>query len=292
MFIEKKNVIIPQNDYVFKRIFGHIGNEDITKDFISSIIGKKIKSINLDGNTILEKDIYNDKVGILDIKAILDSNILCDIEMQVLYNQNLEKRILYYWSKLYSKSINSGDDFINLKKTISILITNFEMESLKEIEKFHTEWQIREKDYRKTILTNALEIHIINLEKFKRMLENNTISPKDKRLAIWAKFILNPDMLEVSEMQSNLVKKAKNELERMTRSEYETYLVGLREKAIMDEKSFYSSGFCSGKKEGKIEIAKKLLKLGMSKKEVMKITDLTEEEVKKINIGQLILCST
>lgn len=185
MFIEKKNAIIPQNDYVFKRIFGHIGNEDITKDFISSIIGKKIKSINLDGNTILEKDIYNDKVGILDIKAVLDSNILCDIEMQVLYNQNLERRILYYWSKLYSKSINSGDDFINLKKTISILITNFEMESLKEIEKFHTEWQIREKDYRKTILTNALEIHIINLEKFKKMLENNRILPKDKRLAIW-----------------------------------------------------------------------------------------------------------
>lgn len=286
MFIEKKNAIIPQNDYVFKRIFGHIGNEDITKDFISSIIGKKIKSINLDGNTILEKDIYNDKVGILDIKAVLDSNILCDIEMQVLYNQNLERRILYYWSKLYSKSINSGDDFINLKKTISILITNFEMESLKEIEKFHTEWQIREKDYRKTILTNALEIHIINLEKFKKMLENNRILPKDKRLAIWAKFILNPDMLEVSEMQSNLVKKAKSELERMTKSEYETYLVGLREKAIMDEKSFYSSSFTSGKKEGKkegkIEIAKKLLKLGMSKKEIMKITDLTEEDIKKI----------
>lgn len=87
-------------------------------------------------------------------------------------------------------------------------------------------------------------------------------------------------------MQSNLVKKAKSELERMTKSEYETYLVGLREKAIMDEKSFYSSGFTSGKKEGKkegkIEIAKKLLKLGMSKKEIMKITDLTEEDIKKI----------
>ena len=30
----------PKNDYVFKRIFGQIGNEDITASLISSIVGK------------------------------------------------------------------------------------------------------------------------------------------------------------------------------------------------------------------------------------------------------------
>lgn len=143
--IEKKDSLSPTNDYVFKRIFGHVGNEEITKDFLSSIIGKEITSINLEGNTILEKDLLSQKIGILDVKATLDSNILCDIEIQVLKNKNIEKRMLFYWSKLYSSTISSGEDFKKLKKTISILITNFEIDSLLDIPKFHTKWEIREK---------------------------------------------------------------------------------------------------------------------------------------------------
>ena len=40
----------PKIDYVFKRIFGYIGNEEITKELISSIIRKEISSIELDNN--------------------------------------------------------------------------------------------------------------------------------------------------------------------------------------------------------------------------------------------------
>ena len=35
----------PKIDYVFKRIFGFQGNEDITAEFISSIINKKVSNI-------------------------------------------------------------------------------------------------------------------------------------------------------------------------------------------------------------------------------------------------------
>ena len=62
-------ILDPKNDYVFKRIFGHVGNEDITKDLLSAILGEKITSVELDNNPILEKDLPDSKVGILDIKA-------------------------------------------------------------------------------------------------------------------------------------------------------------------------------------------------------------------------------
>ena len=62
----------PKIDYVFKRIFGYIGNEDITKGLISSIIQKEISNVELDNSTILEKDLLEDKVGILDIRAKID----------------------------------------------------------------------------------------------------------------------------------------------------------------------------------------------------------------------------
>ena len=42
-----------------------------------------MQNVELDNNTILEKDLFDDKVGILDIKAKINSCINCDIEMQV-----------------------------------------------------------------------------------------------------------------------------------------------------------------------------------------------------------------
>lgn len=75
--------MIPTNDYIFKRIFGRIGNENITKNLLESVLETKIKSVSLDTNPILEKNLNDDKFGILDVKVKLENNILCDIEVQV-----------------------------------------------------------------------------------------------------------------------------------------------------------------------------------------------------------------
>lgn len=61
--------MIPTNDYVFKRLFGHVGNEKITAGLISSIIKQEIKTIKINENPITEKDMKDDKVGILDLKV-------------------------------------------------------------------------------------------------------------------------------------------------------------------------------------------------------------------------------
>ena len=126
------NLLNPKNDYVFKRIFGRIGNEDITASLISAIIGKKITNVELDNNTILEKDLFDDKVGILDIRAKIDSSINCNIEMQIVDRNNIEKRMMFYWSKMFSRSVKSGNDYSELEKTIVILISDYELESLKK----------------------------------------------------------------------------------------------------------------------------------------------------------------
>ena len=161
----------PKNDYVFKRIFGHIGNEDITASLISSIVEKQITNVKLDNNTILEKDLFDDKVGILDIRAKIDNNINCNIEMQVVDKKNIEKRILYYWSKMYAKSIKAGDDYEKLEKGIAILISDYELSGLKKIEKYITKWNIREEEYQKIILTDVMEIYINLLTKVNTFLE-------------------------------------------------------------------------------------------------------------------------
>ena len=71
----------PKSDYVFKRIFGYSGNEEITKNFLQAITNEKIEKIELDCNPITEKNLLDDKVGILDIKAKLNDNTNCKNEL-------------------------------------------------------------------------------------------------------------------------------------------------------------------------------------------------------------------
>ena len=96
MTIEENEVMLPTNDYVFKKIFGQIGREEITKGLIEEIIGQKLNSIDLDKNTVLEKDLYNSKLGVLDIKATLDNDIVCNIEMQKTDKGNIEKNEAFF----------------------------------------------------------------------------------------------------------------------------------------------------------------------------------------------------
>ena len=179
----------PKNDYVFKRIFGHSGNEQITKNLLESIIPDKIDQIELDSNPITEKDLLDDKVGILDIKAKLNNgNVNCNIEMQVVDQKDIEKRILFYWSKMYIQTISSGNDYESLKRCIVILITDYDIESLKELPDYITKWKIMEEKYAELELTNMLELYIISLNKAK----NSTETKKEDLLLNWLKFINNP----------------------------------------------------------------------------------------------------
>ncbi|MBR2743834.1 MAG: Rpn family recombination-promoting nuclease/putative transposase [Clostridia bacterium] len=115
------------NDYLFKRTFGYKGQEHITQIFLRDLFQTEISDVSLDNNTITEKDIMTDKMRIMDIKAVIDGNIQCDIEMQVVRQDDIAKRILFYMSSEYKKTISSGDIYADLKKTIGILITDFEI---------------------------------------------------------------------------------------------------------------------------------------------------------------------
>ena len=274
----------PKIDYVFKRIFGYVGNEEITKGLLSSIIQKEISNIKLDNKTILEKDLLEDKVGILDIRAKIEDKINCNIEMQIVDRKNIEKRILYYWSKLYSMNLKAGKDYENLEKVIVILITDYEIDSLKEIQKYQTKWNIREEEYQKVILTEVMEFYIIELPKYDKYKEKS----KNEKLNRWIKFIKEPGGMEMGEDKA--IQKAKEVLEEISKDERERYLAELREKYILDQKAIEDAGYdkglkdgmIQGKKEEKKKIAKNLLKLNMSIEQIKEVTGLTEEEIKKL----------
>ncbi len=306
----KNDSMVPTNDYIFKRIFGHIGNEEITKGLISAIINKEVQNVKLDETPILEKDIRDDKVGILDVRARIDGEVQCNIEMQIVQSDNIERRLMFYWSKLYSGDIKEGEDYEKLNKTIVILIADFELDSIKEIEKYHTKWQIREEEYGKIVLTDVLEIHIIELSKLMDRLKNKGIDEKDK-VMLWSIFIKNPEKIGENAMSENEdIKKAKEELDKIKQDKRERYLAELRDKHIRDTKAVEKYGYKKGIEEGtkmakeeikkaeeerkeaeekikKVEKKQKTIILNMYNKKIdidtiCEVVELSKEEVKKI----------
>ena len=307
-FRKRSDIIIklldPKNDYVFKRIFGQTGNEDITKSFLSSIIPDKIEKIELDCNPIMDKDLLDDKLGILDIKAKLNNNIVCNIEMQICDKKNIEKRLLFYWSKIYSQGIKQGQDYDELKRTIVILISDYNLEKLKEIPEYVTKWNIREEKYGKIILTDVLEIYIIELNKLK-----NGAVKDNQELNSWLYFIKNSKVVVNKNMRDEdieEIKKAQKILEDISADEHEKWLAEMRIKYIRDQHAIedlgYDKGYKAGNKNGieqgieqgveqgieigsaqkQEEMIRNLKKKNMDAKFIAEITGLTEEEIEKI----------
>ena len=273
----------PKNDYVFKRLFGSVGNETITKNLLSCILQQNITDVQLDCNPILEKNLLDDKVGILDIKAKIDNTTNIDIEMQVTDHKNIEKRILVYLSKMYTKTIKKSQDYNSLEKCIAILITNYNIDIIKNIPKYITKWNIREEEYQKIVLTDVMKVYIIELNKFKDYKEKSN----HNSLNSWIEFIESPEVVDMSNKE---IQKAKKVLEEISQDEHEQYLAELREKYIMDQKAIEDAGYDKGLKadleqgitHGIKKIAKKMLNEKIDLDTISRITGLSIQELENL----------
>ena len=291
---EKPEYMYPKNDFIFKRLFGYEGNEDITKHLVSNIIGEKIKKLEFK-NPYLLRETKEDKEEILDIKVCLDDDVQCDIEIQVGNNHDIEKRILDSWAKMYRQSIGKSKEYIKMKRTIIIFITMFDVDSLKVIPQYKTKWEIQEEKL-KIKLTDVFEVDIIELSKAKKQLMCGTFeAPKDMK--DWVTFLINPkEMEEKSKMEemSEEVKKAYELWQNLNLNEEEREIAERRYKELASieyaKKYEHKLGREEGKEEGRIEgerkkqkeIAKKLLKMGMKIEEVSEATGLNIEEIKDL----------
>ena len=276
---KKVELLKPRYDIVFQALFQ--GNKDnITQGLISDILGEPIEIIDIKADNTLLKKYPNDKAGRLDLKTKFKDGTICQIEMQMTDEHNTIKRILYYWSRSYAEQLKRGDFYKDLKKTIGIIITNYEIKELEGMEELDTKWQIMETKRGKRILTDDLELRIIEIPKAERILEREI----HNRIAQWLTFINDPNTERVEEImkENEEVKKAKSVLHVMSKDEELQRLAELREKWDLDERSARQSALDEGKQKTKIEIAKKLKNMGMEIEEIKRITELSKEEIEKL----------
>ena len=317
--IQENDLLELKNDLVFQEVFGKQKNSKITGHLLSLILERKVSNVNLDLNKRMLGNRIDSKTGRLDIRAKFNDGEDCNIELQVSSYEYMEKRMLEYWAGMYTQKISSGDDYGTLKPSISILIADYKIKGLEDIENYHTVWNLRERKNLNKIITKDIELHILEIPKIK-----NTKIGKDE-LALWLKFIENPLNEEVQknmkEKENKLLKQAEEELAYLSGDPDFKRLVDARVGFLRDQNTFEAVGKEKGYKQGRVdghiegkeegrkegkaegialgkeqekaknkaklqEIAKKLLKLKMPIEQIMEITELTEEEIKKIEIDK------
>ena len=285
---EKYNILSPKLDIVFQILFGEVGSEKITKDFLNSILDEEVYEVDLNQNIVLRRELSEDKMGIVDVLAKVNNNEYCNIEMQMIDKKNIVKRLLYYWARQYSRQLKKNKDYKDLKRTIIILIANFKIMHINDLP-FHTRWKIIEEKDRKIVLTEDFELNIIELPKINRLFR---LTQKEKKLKEWLYFLENPESKEVSSYMKNndSIKEAKNKLEEMSQDEKVRRLAELREKAILDEKEAEYTGYCNGVEDGikqgieqnQKDVAKKLKNKGTDIDFIIEITGLSKEDIENL----------
>lgn len=269
--------ITPKNDYIFKRIFGSPGNECILKDFLEAILNININSLKLDLNTELLPDQYEGKTSRLDVLCELDDMTLVDIEIQVDTSKFSEERCLEYWSRLYTKALKKGHNYAKLSKTIGIWILDGEV--FREFKDFHSNWKIGETKYGFLGHFEHLELHIIELQKFRNL---DIIEPKKKEF--WLSFIdqTKKELMEMGKLTNERINEAYKQYTEITSDDKLMVAIINKMMAESDQITSVEKAREAGIKEGKIEAAKKLLKLNMNIEQIIDITGLSKEEIESL----------
>ena len=153
-----------KNDFIFRKLFGDEKNKDILISFLNAVMelddSRKLEDIELVDGTELYKESIDDKLGILDIRARTAYGEHINIEVQLVNQHNMDKRTLFYWSKIFTEQLKAGQPYNELRKTITINILDF---NYIETEKYNTVFHLWEDSNKDCKLTDVLEIRFLEL---------------------------------------------------------------------------------------------------------------------------------
>ena len=278
-----RNVLKAKLDIIFKKLF--TSDNTVLTSFIGDILDipkGEIKKIDIINPNILPSAV-DGKQGQLDLKMYVNDKVV-NVEIQLKDEGNFKDRSVYYWSKMYTDELKRGQQYEDLKQTITINILNF---NLFECEEAYSSFKLLETT-RHEVLTDKCSILFFELTKV-----NNKIDSNDRK-KLWLQLI-NAETEEELDMLNETgipeIQKAVVILHEMSLDEEVREMARLREKWILDEASALGNaekrgiekGRKEGREEGREEGRKEGIETGLNvAAQKMRDSGMTEEQIQKI----------
>ena len=281
-------------DFMFKQLFGDPRRKSITIAFLNDLLHRKDQELITDvqyENTELIKDELDGKTSRLDVLVSTSSGERINVEIQLVNQHDMPERMLYYWAKLFSSSLEAGQNYTQLVPTIMISILNYPLFP-HETDSFHNIFHLKE-DKENFIWSPHLEFHVIDLsqfmvkwKKYRREMKSNPpteypwlmmLSAVDYRKKTIAKEIFNE--LEEFALNEQEVREALVEWETLSANKENKALYEARLKYLRDQLSNILGERRVGREEEQRNIAKRMLEEGFPLEMIAKLTKLSEEEI-------------
>jgi len=284
----------PKNDLAFLKVFGSEKHKNIPINFLNAVFNLQgtDKIVHLDFLNLKQPpEISSRKESVVDVLVRDQAGTKYIVEMQVAKGKGFEKRAQFYAAKTYCSHFKVGGEYHNLKKVIFLAITDYEIFPKKK-ERYKSDHVVLDNVSYENDLKD-FSFTFVELPKFnKKLSELKTIEDR------WYYFLKHADRSDnIEEIIKNHpeIKEAYGVLDRYhwTEQELQWY-----DKVCMNEADHKSiidaakeEGMEKGKAEGKAEgektkaltIAKKMLSEGFTKEQVLSLTGLTAEDLKKLS---------
>ena len=273
-------------DFGFKRIFGTDPNKELLINFLNSLFDgeeviKDVKYLNSEN----VGDVYTERKAIFDVYCENEKGEKFIVEMQNAYQTYFKDRSLFYSTFPIREQSPKGSDWnFCLKKVYVVALLNYKMsdDAFDSSDTIHTIALMDTKTNK--VFNTKLLFKYVEVGRFDKTDEELT-SLSDK----WMYVLKNLSRLDnrPAALREKIFSKlfAAASVARFTPTELREYEDSL--KAYRDIKNSLDTAKEEGREEGReqrnIEIAKKMLAAGMDIDIIINMTDLSKDEIEKIN---------
>jgi predicted transposase/invertase (TIGR01784 family) len=218
------------NDILFKMLFS--SHPDLLRRLVAALLGISLDSIERFEitNPEIPPEAYGEKFCRLDISMAVNGQLVA-IEVQVANEGDYPERSLYYWARDFSSTLEAGQQYSELPRTVVISIVSFNL--FGDYDGFHSEFEAREVN-RQTRLTDKLNLQFFELPKLPK-----TINTGDK-LALWLALFAaktEEDLAEIEALEVPEMEQAINAYRSVSATKEFRELERLRDRAGHNEAS-------------------------------------------------------
>jgi predicted transposase/invertase (TIGR01784 family) len=244
--------IRPTNDFAFKKTFGSPENKVALISLLNAILTLPVPIVDVTiANPYNLQDFQNDKLSILDIRAVDQRGAIYDVEMLLSTHSGLVKRIVFYGCEVYAGQLKAGDDYSVLKPVYSICL--LEGQLWDDSPKVHHAFRLEDRDSGR-LLGETLEIHTLELGWYNvRESELETASLLDR----WLYWLLHAHQYDTKKLGSLFpqpeFQKATDSIDRIAKKTEDKTMYDTREKAIRDQQWILNAARREGREEGEIK---------------------------------------
>jgi predicted transposase/invertase (TIGR01784 family) len=245
----EKRIVSPENDLVFKHLFGKPEHSDILAGFLSAVLQRPPEEFAelefLDPHLV--PDVADGKLVILDVRVKTAAGKTVDIELQVYRSPDMQARIIYYLSRLIAGQLKKGDEYGILKPVVGIVIADHAMMGAEPA--FHNVYRfLNEQSHRP--FSDLLEIHTLEVPKM-----TETDNEQEMKLINWLKFFKSETAVEMAKAATGdpAIQKAMDLVMQLSDDDQFQAEVWAREKAILDYNFFVGGARREGIEEGRAE---------------------------------------